>query len=123
MIAIPEPSHVRIAIYATGTPAGFPPEGIAIGDRPYAYFGSRADGAILRDHTLYVVQNLLDKIAKIELNRDATAGTVVSTTTDKAFDTPTTIAEYDGRLYPPNARFTTPVAPETRYDAVGIKIP
>lgn len=29
-------------------PDGFAPEGIAIGDRPYAYFGSRADGDILR---------------------------------------------------------------------------
>jgi sugar lactone lactonase YvrE len=29
-------------------PAGFQPEGIAIGDAPYAYFGSRADGDIYR---------------------------------------------------------------------------
>ncbi|WP_033340104.1 SMP-30/gluconolactonase/LRE family protein [Catenuloplanes japonicus] len=29
-------------------PAGWQPEGIAIGSRPYAYFGSRADGAIYR---------------------------------------------------------------------------
>jgi sugar lactone lactonase YvrE len=29
-------------------PDGFPPEGIAIGARPYAYFGSRADGSIYR---------------------------------------------------------------------------
>jgi sugar lactone lactonase YvrE len=29
-------------------PDGFQPEGIAIGKRPYAYFGSRADGSIYR---------------------------------------------------------------------------
>jgi sugar lactone lactonase YvrE len=29
-------------------PDGFQPEGIAIGDRPYAYFGSLADGAVYR---------------------------------------------------------------------------
>lgn len=29
-------------------PAGFQPEGIAIGDEPYAYFGSRVDGDIYR---------------------------------------------------------------------------
>ncbi|MFI5838690.1 SMP-30/gluconolactonase/LRE family protein [Catenuloplanes sp. NPDC051500] len=29
-------------------PAGWQPEGIAIGDRPYAYFGSRVDGSIYR---------------------------------------------------------------------------
>nr|WP_296067684.1 hypothetical protein [uncultured Actinoplanes sp.] len=29
-------------------PNGFQPEGIAIGDAPYAYFGSRVDGDIYR---------------------------------------------------------------------------
>ncbi|GAB2592143.1 hypothetical protein GCM10027087_36450 [Paractinoplanes abujensis] len=29
-------------------PAGFQPEGIAIGDKPYAYFGSRVDGDIYK---------------------------------------------------------------------------
>ncbi|MFD0660552.1 hypothetical protein [Thermocatellispora tengchongensis] len=29
-------------------PAGFQPEGIAIGPGPYAYFGSRATGAVYR---------------------------------------------------------------------------
>ncbi|MGK8512010.1 hypothetical protein ACRS5S_29650 [Nocardia asiatica] len=29
-------------------PAGFQPEGIAIGSAPFAYFGSRADGSIYR---------------------------------------------------------------------------
>ena len=29
-------------------PDGFQPEGIAIGERPYAYFGSRVDGDIYR---------------------------------------------------------------------------
>ena len=29
-------------------PNGFMPEGIAIGDEPTAYFGSRADGSLLR---------------------------------------------------------------------------
>ena len=35
----------------------------------------------------------------------------------------TPIAEYDKRLYLPNARFTTPATPDTTYNAVGIKIP
>ncbi|MGK8523530.1 SMP-30/gluconolactonase/LRE family protein [Nocardia asteroides] len=33
---------------AIDLPAGFQPEGIAIGSRPLAYFGSRADGSIYR---------------------------------------------------------------------------
>jgi sugar lactone lactonase YvrE len=72
---------------------------------------------------LYVVQNRLNQIAQIELNRDATSGRVVARTTDPRFDVPTTIAEHDDRLYLPNARFTTPATPTTTYDVVRIRIP
>jgi hypothetical protein len=81
------------------------------------------DGIWLRGRTLYVVQNRLDVIAKIELNRDATAGKVVSRTGSAAFDVPTTIAEYGKRFYLPNARFTTPATPTTPYNAVSVRIP
>ncbi|WP_433376839.1 SMP-30/gluconolactonase/LRE family protein [Actinoplanes sp. CA-142083] len=81
------------------------------------------DGLWLRGNTLYVVQNRLNVITKIQLDKDATKGKVVSSTTDKAFDVPTTIAEYGKRFYLPNARFTTPATPDTTYTAVGIKIP
>jgi sugar lactone lactonase YvrE len=81
------------------------------------------DGLWLRGRTLYVVQNRLNVIAKIELNRDATAGKVVSRTGSAAFDVPTTIAEYGKRFYLPNARFTTPATPTTPYNAVSVRIP
>jgi sugar lactone lactonase YvrE len=81
------------------------------------------DGLWLRKSTLYVVQNQLNQIAQIELNRDATSGRVVARTTDPRFDVPTTIAEHDDRLYLPNARFTTPATPTTTYDVVRIRIP
>jgi hypothetical protein len=81
------------------------------------------DGLWLRGRTLYVVQNRLNVIAKIQLNKGATAGTVVSRTTDPSFDVPTTIAEYGKRLYLPNARFTTPATPTTPYSAVSVRIP
>ena len=81
------------------------------------------DGLWLRGSTLYVVQNRLNVVAKIELNATATAGTVVSRTTDAAFDVPTTIAEYGDRFYLPNARFTTTPTPTTPYTAVAIPIP
>ncbi len=70
-----------------------------------------------------MVQNRLNQIARIELNRPGTEGTVVSRTTDPAFDVPTTIAEYGKRFYLPNARFTTPPTPETPYNAVAVPIP
>ncbi|WP_306213127.1 NHL repeat-containing protein [Actinoplanes sp. RD1] len=81
------------------------------------------DGLLLRGTTLYVVQNRLNVIAKIDLNKRATRGTVVSRTTDPAFDVPSTVAAYGNRLYLPNARFTTPPTPETDYTAVAVKRP
>jgi sugar lactone lactonase YvrE len=84
---------------------------------------TNGDGLWLRGRTLYVVQNRLNQIAKIELNADGSKGTVVSRTTDPAFDVPTTIAEYGKRFYLPNARFTTPPTPDTTYNAVAVPIP
>ena len=70
------------------------------------------DGLWLRGRTLYVVQNRLNVVAKIQLNRSGTRGELVSRTTDPGFDVPTTIAEYGNRLYLPNARFTTTADPD-----------
>ncbi len=81
------------------------------------------DGLWLRGSTLYVVQNRLNVIARIQLDRRATTGTLVSRTTDPNFDVPTTIAEYGKRFYLPNARFTTPPTPETEYTAVAVRRP
>ncbi|MBW6436667.1 superoxide dismutase [Actinoplanes hulinensis] len=84
---------------------------------------TNGDGLWLRGRNLYVVQNRLNQIAEIRLNRSGTTGTPVSVTTDPSFDVPTTIAEYRERFYLPNARFTTPPTPETTYDAVSVPIP
>ncbi|ROP29459.1 SMP-30/gluconolactonase/LRE family protein [Couchioplanes caeruleus] len=81
------------------------------------------DGMWLRGRTLYVVQNRLHTITKIELDKRATKGTVVSRTTSPKFDVPTTIAEYGKRFYLPNARFTTEPTPTTPYTAVAIRRP
>ncbi|WP_249997594.1 superoxide dismutase [Actinoplanes sp. M2I2] len=81
------------------------------------------DGLWLRGRTLYVVQNRLNVIAKVELDRRATEGTVVSRTGSPSFDVPTTIAEFGKRFYLPNARFTTTPTPTTTYNAVAVPIP
>jgi streptogramin lyase len=81
------------------------------------------DGLWLRGRTLYVVQNRLNVIAKIELSRDGSTGTLVSRTGNPAFDVPTTIAASGKRFYLPNARFTTPPTPDTTYNAVAVPIP
>src|SRR5262249_13206342 len=48
------PAHADRAVLPTtlALPNGFPPEGIAIGGGPFAYFGSRLDGSIFRANLL-----------------------------------------------------------------------
>ncbi|WP_433794017.1 SMP-30/gluconolactonase/LRE family protein [Actinoplanes sp. CA-252034] len=81
------------------------------------------DGLWRRGRDLYVVQNRLNVIAKVALDRRGTSGEVLSRTGSASFDVPTTIAEYRKRFYLPNARFTTPPTPETAYNAVSVPIP
>ena len=66
---------------------------------------TNGDGLLLRGRTLYVVQNFLNKVAVIKLNRRGTEGRLVDTLTSRKFDVPTTVAAYKGSLYLPNARF------------------
>lgn len=79
------------------------------------------DGLLLRGRTLYVVQNRLNTIAVLRLNSAGTSARVVTRLTDPRFDVPTTVAAFGGRLYLPNARFTTPPTPTTTYDIVAIR--
>jgi hypothetical protein len=72
----------------------------------------RGDGILLDRKTLYVVQNLLNQIAVIEVETDLSAGTIVDLITSPNFDVPTTIDEHGNRLWAVNARFGTP-SPET----------
>ncbi|GIF75151.1 SMP-30/gluconolactonase/LRE family protein [Asanoa siamensis] len=82
---------------------------------------TNGDGLWLEGRRLYVVQNRLNQIAVVDLNRSGTRGTVVRTITSASFDVPTTIARYGTRLYLPNARFTTPPTPDTTYTAVAVR--
>lgn len=68
------------------------------------------DGILLDGRTLYVLQNQLNLVAKIELSRDLTSGVVVSRTGNADFSVPTTIAEKGNTLYAVNARFGVPGA-------------
>ena len=78
------------------------------------------DGLLLLGRTLYVVQNQLNAIAVIRLDRRGTSGTVTTRITDPRFDIPTTVAAFGNRLYLPNARFSTPPTPTTPYTAVAV---
>ncbi|URN05375.1 superoxide dismutase [Actinomadura madurae] len=79
------------------------------------------DGLLLEGSTLYAVQNRLNSVAVVRLNKRATEGRVVKRLTDPRFDIPTTIARSGSRLYLPNARFSTPPTPETPYDVIAIQ--
>jgi sugar lactone lactonase YvrE len=79
------------------------------------------DGILLVGRTLYVVQNQLNQIAVIEMDRDLLAGELVNTITDPNFRVPTTIARFGDFLYAVNARFGTPVEPDTEYEVVRVR--
>ena len=84
---------------------------------------TNGDGLLLSGHTLFVVQNRLNRVAVVELNSAGTSGEVTQFLTDPRFDVPTTVAAFGNRLYLPNARFTTPPTPETTYNAIAIPKP
>jgi sugar lactone lactonase YvrE len=75
------------------------------------------DGLLIIGRTLYVVQNVLNTVAVVALDKHATSGVVTQRITDPRFDVPTTVAPFHNRLYLPNARFTTPATPTTTYTA------
>jgi sugar lactone lactonase YvrE len=80
------------------------------------------DGILLRGNILYVVQNQLNTVAAIRMNRTGTAGRVITRVTDPRFDVPTTVAAFGNRLYLPNARFGAN-PPATTFTAVAIPRP
>ena len=81
----------------------------------------RGDGILLDGKTLYVVQNLLNQIAVVELETDLSAGVIAGLITSPNFDVPTTIDEFGKWLYAVNARFTTPPEPDTTYTIVRVR--
>ena len=77
---------------------------------------SFGDGLELRGATLFVVRNQLEQVAVFKLADDALSGRLVRTLTSPELDIPTTTAFIAGRLWTVNARFGTPVTPETPYE-------
>jgi hypothetical protein len=64
------------------------------------------DGLLLiGERTLLVVQNRLNQIAVVKLDRGLLSGQVSRTISHPDFDVPTTVTKKRGRLYLPNARF------------------
>ncbi|MFE7274857.1 SMP-30/gluconolactonase/LRE family protein [Streptomyces sp. NPDC057623] len=83
---------------------------------------TNGDGLLLDGRTLYVVQNRQNAIDVFRLAADGRSGVFQRRVTHPLFDVPTTVAAYRGRLYLPNARFTTTPAPETTYDVISVPV-
>lgn len=80
------------------------------------------DGLELRGSTLFAVQNQLNQVAVVRLGGQLLTGEVTSVITDADLDVPTTVAFAAGRLWAVNARFGTPVTPDTEYDVVRLPL-
>lgn len=78
---------------------------------------TNGDGLLLiSKRTLLTVQNRLNQIAVVKLDRGFRSGRVVRRIKHSGFDVPTTVARKRGSLYLPNARFREPsTPPETDY--------
>jgi hypothetical protein len=102
-------------LYAVDSATGYAKQ-IDLGGATLPY----GDGILLSGRTLYVVQNQLNQISVVDLRPLRLSGAVVNVIKDPAFDVPTTIAEFGPWLYAVNARFNTPVTPDTTYDAIRV---
>ncbi len=83
---------------------------------------TNGDGLLLKGRWLFVVQNRLNQIAVVKLDRNFAQGEVKQTITNPAFRVPTTLALSRFGLYAVNARFGTPPSPTTDYDVVRVPL-
>lgn len=84
---------------------------------------TNGDGLLLEGRTMYAVQNRLNQVAVLRLSQDGRSGRLKRVVTSSGFDVPTTVARSGGRLWLPNARFSTPPTPATTYALNGVQVP
>jgi hypothetical protein len=83
-----------------------------------------ADGIAVRGNKLYAALNFPQQVAVVALQRGSSGrltGKVTRTITDPRFDIPTAVAHFGGGVYALNARFGTPVTPDTAYQVVRVR--
>ena len=64
-----------------------------------------ADGILFANNALYVVQNNLNQLARVELSSDGLTASITEIITHPEFRIPTTISSFGNALYAINARF------------------
>ncbi|HSO91722.1 MAG TPA: SMP-30/gluconolactonase/LRE family protein [Arthrobacter sp.] len=77
------------------------------------------DGVVIRNNTLWAVQNFLNQVSRIDLNRSLRSGEVQEVITSTNFDVPTTAALFGNTLALVNAKFGTPAATSFEVVLVG----
>ena len=100
-------------VSATGTTSAIDLGGAAV---------PNGDGLLLHGRTLYVVQNRLNRIAVVALDKAFASGRIARTITDSDFDVPTTIDRHGAFLYAVNARFGATPGPTTAYSVVKVEL-
>jgi sugar lactone lactonase YvrE len=71
---------------------------------------TNVDGIVVRNGTLWAVQNFLNQVSRIELHGSLGKGEVQEVITSENFDVPTTAALFGNTLALVNAKFATPGA-------------
>jgi sugar lactone lactonase YvrE len=69
------------------------------------------DGILVKDDTVWAVQNMANKISRLELCDDLSSFAVEDVITSKHFDIPTTVARFGDTLAAVNAQFMRPASP------------
>ncbi|MGF9648438.1 hypothetical protein AAIH32_10715 [Pseudarthrobacter oxydans] len=69
------------------------------------------DGILVKGDTVWAVQNMANKISRLELCDDLSSFTVEDVITSKHFDIPTTVARFGDTLAAVNAQFMRPASP------------
>jgi sugar lactone lactonase YvrE len=96
-------NHTQLGIVATVDPASGASQEISLSGG--GLIPGTPDGLQLEGHTLWVVENFANSIAKIRLAPDLASGRVVETVTSPLFRVPTTVVKSGSRLAAVNGRF------------------
>jgi sugar lactone lactonase YvrE len=75
------------------------------------------DGILLKDHTVWAVQNMANQVSRLKLSDDLSSFMVRDVITSRQFDIPTTVARFGDTLAAVNAKFGQQ-PPPTQYEVV-----
>ncbi len=75
------------------------------------------DGILVKDHTVWAVQNRANQVSRLKLSDDLSSFRVKDVITSKQFDIPTTVARFGDTLATVNAKFGQQ-PPPTQYEVV-----